>query len=156
MYIAVKDTLGIYELKFLSSPCYFSRLVPSGSNPQDHYKVVSRRALLSRGFKWLIRITRSPLSMEDRVCKLEAQVEMSMFQISRMRNSGSFGNLDSSASPLKLNPVQKRLYSSNTNSVEQMEKSVRKMVGKTPNDYVNPDEVFALEAVIQDGVFDGE
>nr|GMC77562.1 heat shock 70 kDa protein 6, chloroplastic-like [Ipomoea batatas] len=42
-----------------------------------------------------------------------------------------------------------------SNSVEQMEKSVRKMVGKTPNDYVNPDEVFALEAVIQDGVLMG-
>nr|GMD18462.1 calcium-transporting ATPase 4, endoplasmic reticulum-type-like [Ipomoea batatas]GMD75037.1 calcium-transporting ATPase 4, endoplasmic reticulum-type-like [Ipomoea batatas] len=42
-----------------------------------------------------------------------------------------------------------------SNSVEQMEKSVRKLVGKTPNDYVNPDEVFALEAVIQDGVLVG-
>nr|GMD79871.1 calcium-transporting ATPase 4, endoplasmic reticulum-type-like [Ipomoea batatas] len=42
-----------------------------------------------------------------------------------------------------------------SNSVEQMEKSVRKLVGKTPNDYVNPDEVFALEAIIQDGVLVG-
>nr|GMD52295.1 calcium-transporting ATPase 1, endoplasmic reticulum-type-like [Ipomoea batatas]GME10523.1 calcium-transporting ATPase 1, endoplasmic reticulum-type-like [Ipomoea batatas] len=42
-----------------------------------------------------------------------------------------------------------------SNSVEQIEKSVRKLVGKTPNDYVNPDEVFALEAVIQDGVLMG-
>nr|GMC79845.1 threonine--tRNA ligase, chloroplastic/mitochondrial 2 [Ipomoea batatas] len=33
--------------------------------------------------------------------------------------------------------------------------SVMKLVGKTPNDYVNHDEVFALEAVVQDGVLVG-
>nr|GMD20892.1 calcium-transporting ATPase 4, endoplasmic reticulum-type-like [Ipomoea batatas] len=30
--------------------------------------------------------------------------------------------------------------------------SVMKLVGKTPNDYVNPGEVFALEVVVEDGV----
>nr|GME07118.1 heat shock 70 kDa protein 6, chloroplastic-like [Ipomoea batatas] len=33
--------------------------------------------------------------------------------------------------------------------------SVMKLVGKTPNDYVNPDEVFALEVVVQDRVLVG-
>nr|GMD27133.1 sodium/proton antiporter 2-like [Ipomoea batatas] len=34
-------------------------------------------------------------------------------------------------------------------------RSVRKLVGKTPNDYVNPDEFFSLEAVVREGVLVG-